>query len=290
MITYPRFMWAFLLACMLTSLSSATLAIQVEIEDPVFDGTSATITNPYWPLSTAGGAYGYRAVTEDGCEFNKLVVTSSTRMVEVEDGVFVETRVIRDQAWETELDDDDNCDLTTAELLEDTEDYLAQDVDGNIWYFGEGTFAKEVEDGACEIVTDGSWEAGQPQDDPEVDPAIAGVLMLANPKSGDRYLQEFLADEAEDQAAVLRLNGRVMIDAGNYSDCLITYEWTPLDRGANEHKYYCLTAEEGTTPGLVYIRELKGKTVNVEYVGDAFPAGLPGDNSLEFPSNELSCD
>lgn len=281
--------YAIFIALFLFCASGASVAKLVEITDATFDDSPTLISNPFWPL-TVGSEFGYRAITEDECEFNKLVVTGETYTVEVEEGVFIDTRVIRDQEWGAELDEEGECDLESAELLEDTKDYFAEDDDGNIWYFGEETYAKHDEDGECEIVSDGSWEAGKPVDDPEVDPAIPGIVMLAEPKSGDRYRQEFLEDEAEDQAAVIRLNGRVFIDAGDFTDCLITQEWTTLDHGNNEHKYYCLTAAEGDSPGLVYIRELHGKTVNVEYIGDAFPAGLPGENSVEFPSNELSCD
>ena len=40
-----------------------------------------------------------------------------------------------------------------------------------------------------------------------------------------------------------------------------TKEWTPLERGAIEHKFYC---SDGTVGELFLIEELKGKTVIVE--------------------------
>lgn len=266
------------------------IARKVEITDATFDISPTLITNPYWPLYV-GATYGYRAVTDDECEYNKLIVTNDIYAVEVEDGVFVDTRVVRDQEWVTEMDDDGNCVIETAELLEDTLDYYAQDDEGNIWYFGEDTYAKDDEEGECAIVTDGSWLAGQPVGDPKVDPAVAGIVMLDKPKSGDRYQQEYLEDEAEDMAAVLRLNASVSIDVGEYTGCLVTKEWTTLEPGSIEHKYYCLKPKtNGNTPGLVFIEELQGKTVYVEFVGDSFPAGLPGDNDIHFPSLELSCE
>ncbi|MCK5395388.1 MAG: hypothetical protein KAJ32_05310, partial [Gammaproteobacteria bacterium] len=131
----------------------------VEIDDATFNNTPTIITNPYWPL-IVGATYGYRAVAEDECEFNKLIVTNDFLTIEVEENVFVNTRVVRDQEWVTEMDDDGNCIIENAELLEDTLDYYAQDDTGNIWYFGEDTYAKEDEEGGCAIVTDGSWLAG----------------------------------------------------------------------------------------------------------------------------------
>ena len=59
---------------------------------------------------------------------------------------------------------------------------------------------------------------------------------------------------------VLRLDVNVSIDLGDYEGCLKTKEWTPLEPGTIEHKYYAPGV------GLVYIEELKEKTVEVELV------------------------
>ena len=276
------------------SLSSSTaFGGTIEISDATFHNNPELITNKFWRLFV-GATYGYRAITEDECEFNKLSVTNTTYQVEPEEGVFITTRVVRDQEWVTELDEAGDCDLDTAELLEDTHDYYAQDDDGNIWYFGEETYAKEEEDDECEIVSDGSWEAGVPGEEGE--PARAGIVMLADPQPGDRYQQEFLEGEAEDWGAVLRLNALVSIELDDYDNCLVTKEWTPLEPGEVEHKYYCPSTGPyyGFTPGLVFIEELKGKTVNVEFIGNGFignfPDNLPGDGDMDFPSDALACE
>lgn len=89
---------------------------------------------------------------------------------------------------------------------------------------------------------------------------------------------------------MLRLNALVSIDQGEYSDCLVTKEWTPLEPGEIEHKYYCLNpAPGGTGPGLVFIEELKGKTLNVEFIGSSLPGVFPGDSDLNFPADALGC-
>ena len=63
----------------------------------------------------------------------------------------------------------------------------------------------------------------------------------------------------------------------------MTREWTPLEPGEIEHKFYC--PQDGNFgPGLVFIEELKGKTVYVEYVGPG-PFGAPGED-LPFPQLE----
>ena len=254
--------------------------------DPVnFPVVPGPINNQYWPLTPIGASFSYQAKTEDECEFNKLIVTAETYYIAAVD---VTTTVVRDQEWVAEVDDDGECDTSTAELTEDTRDYYAQDINGNIWYFGEDTWSWDDETEQC--TDDGAWEAGAPIGDPEVDPAQAGIVMLANPESGDRYRQELLEDEAEDWGAVLRLNATASTDLGEFSDCLITKEWTPIEPGEIEHKYYCLTPEtDGLGFGLVLIEELKGKTKTVELT-DNFPAGLPGDNDANFPADALGCN
>ena len=114
--------------------------------------------------------------------------------------------------------------------------------------------------------------------------------MLGSPSSGDRYKQEYWEDEAEDWGAVLRLNAKVSIDYldSEFEDCLMTREWTPLEPGEIEHKFYC--PEDGNPgPGLMFIEELKGKTVYVEYIGADFGAPAPGEGDPSFPSLALDC-
>ena len=264
--------------------NAASKEVIIPFDAANFQDPPAPIDNQYWPLPI-GASFSYQAQSEDECEFNKLVVTIDTHYI-AEVGVM--TRVVRDQEWITEVDDDGECDISTAEMAEDTLDYYAQDVNGVLWYFGEDTWAWDDE--AEECSDEGGWEAGSPENDPEIDPAQAGIVMLANPKSGDRYKQELLVDEAEDWGAVLRLNASVSIELGEFSDCLITKEWTPLEPGEIEHKYYCLTpASNGTGPGLVFIEELKGKTLNVELINN-LPGDFPGDSDVPFPSPELGCN
>jgi len=229
------------------------------------------INNPYWPLPV-GATFVYFAQTEDECSFDKLTVTGNTKFVI---GVGVQTRVVRDQSWVTEVNDDGSCDLATATMTEDTEDYYAQDNLGNIWYFGEATLAQDLETGVC--TSEGSWEAGGGPT-PAAQP---GIIMLAQPRRGLRYRQEFAEDVAEDWAAVLRLNASVSIDFGEFNQCLKTKEWTPLAPGEIEHKFYCFDAQ-GNSAGLVFIEELKGKTVKVELIGTTLP-GPPGTFPGEFP-------
>ena len=93
-----------------------------------------------------------------------------------------------------------------------------------------------------------------------MDGAEPGIIMLADPRPGNAYRQEYYRDVAEDMGKVLRLNATVSIEYGDFDDCLATKEWTPLEPGEIEHKFYAPNV------GLVLITELKGKTVRYELV------------------------
>ena len=72
---------------------------------------------------------------------------------------------------------------------------------------------------------------------------------------------------------------------------MVTKEWTPLEPGGIEHKHYCLTpVTNGMGPGLVLIKELKGKTKHVQFIGNSLPDIFPGDNDVNFPADALGCN
>lgn len=52
------------------------------------------------------------------------------------------------------------------------------------------------------------------------------------------YRQEYLKGEAEDMAEILSLTESVTVPIGTFNQCLLTKEWTPLEPGVAEHKYY----------------------------------------------------
>ena len=114
-------------------------------------------------------------------------------------------------------------DLVTADgaVVEDTLDWYAQDADGNVWYLGEET--AEYEDGQV-VSTEGSWEAG-------VDGAQPGIAVPADPEPGTAYRQEYLADEAEDEAVVLSVAEQVEVPTGRYTDALLTRDIDPAGAG-----------------------------------------------------------
>lgn len=187
--------------------------------NPANFADSATITNPYFPL-TPGTVYNYRGeAEEDGeteVETSRVFVTFDTRNV-----AGVPSRVVRDTEFVNGL------------LAEDTFDWYAQDVTGNVWYMGEFSTSFEYNDEGVLIGTsnEGSWEAG-------VDGALPGHIMLANPQVGDHYYQEFYPGEAEDEAVVTARGLDFSTEFGDFTDVLQTYETTALEPDAREFKYY----------------------------------------------------
>ena len=171
---------------------------------------STNITNPYFPLRP-GTTYVYED-TESGVT-DTVVVTRDTVAI-----MGVTCVVVHDTA------------TIDGQVVEDTFDWYAQDDLGNVWYFGEDT--KEFEPGnPIPISTEGSWIAG-------VDGAQPGVIMEVNPQVGDVYKEELAPGVAEDEARVMSLDQNVDVVYGSFDDVLKTKNFTPLDPGNLEHKYY----------------------------------------------------
>jgi hypothetical protein len=244
----------------LLALASPTVALcqPLQFEFDAGDFSNATsITNDYWGLRLGGpDAAVYYSESDDGCEVGESIVTGAVGPEFFADPYDIQAVVVHDREWVSE-----ECDGNYT-LVEDTDDWYAQDDSGNVWYLGESTTAWDAEQDC--LTTSGSWQAGE-------DGAVPGVIMLANPTPGSSYQQEFYEGEAEDMARILRLNADVSIDFGEYAGCLMTKEYTPLSPGDVEHKYYCGLTSGG--PGLALINELKGKTKRVEYVGMSKPDG-----------------
>lgn len=218
-----------------------------------FSANSAIINNQYSPLPE-GTTFVYRSVGRDGCQVNPVQVTDVTPVI-----ADVTTRQVHDQVYE-----DDDCDGGRDFLSEDTLDWYAEDKEGNVWYFGEDTKEfcdRDHPDVVCS--TEGSFVAG-------VNGAAPGIVMLADPLPGNFYQQEF-AEDAQDMAKVLRINAKVtltfdnQIDPDVYAGCLKTKEWSPLETGAVEYKYYCPGV------GLLLVNELQTGTVRTELVDVVTP-------------------
>lgn len=171
------------------------------------------IDNPYWPMAP-GTRWVYRERDAKGdAQRVRVTVTSRTR-----DILGIPATVVHDKVTED------------GELVENTFDWYAQDLCGNVWYMGENT--KEYENGEV-VSTAGSWEAG-------VDGAQPGVIMPVDPQVGLTYRQEFYAGEAEDAAEVLSLDEQVQVPFGHFTDVLLTKDFTPLEPRVLEYKLYAI--------------------------------------------------
>ena len=168
------------------------------------------IDNPYLPF-LPGSRWVYEGTGEDATERIEVEVLDERREVFGVSAVVVSDRVFDD-----------------GELIEDTEDWYAQDRDGNVWYLGERT--AEYENGEVST-TAGSWEAG-------VDGALPGIVMPATPEPGTAYRQEFYAGEAEDLAEVLRTGESASVPAGSFADLVTIREWNPLEPEVVEEKSF----------------------------------------------------
>jgi hypothetical protein len=173
---------------------------------------TADITHPYWPMKP-GTRWTYRDVDEKG-EVQDVVVVATTETKKLANGVTA--RVVRDTV------------SSDGELVEDTFDWYAQDSAGNVWYMGEDT--AEFENGKI-ATRAGSFEAG-------VGGALPGILLPAEPQVGQKYRQEYLKGEAEDNGEVLGVNQLVEVPTGRYSDALLTRDTTNLEPDVVEYKLY----------------------------------------------------
>jgi len=226
------------LAIGLVALSSSAVDAG-PVVTPAFDPANFTdpVQNPWFPLVT-GTTYFYEAHDTDGLARTEVSVTSERKLIEG-----VQAIVVHDVVW---LDVDGG----PTVLVEDTFDRYAPDNFGNVWYLGESTVEYLYDENwnLTGTTTEGSWEAG-------VDGAQPGFIMPANPRPGVAYRQEFLPGVAEDLARVERLNGRVTVPYGTFSNALVTKEWTPLEPGAVERKYYVAGL------GLVLVQEFHGQGI-----------------------------
>jgi hypothetical protein len=172
---------------------------------------SAHVDNPWFPLRP-GTVYRYRGVKDGRPSREVMTVTHRVAVVGGAPCVAVDDRL-----W------------VDGYLEERTTDWYTQDDRGNVWYFGERT--AELDRAGRIKSTDGSWRAGH-------DGAQPGIFMFAHPRVGRSARQEYYKGQADDHFAVLALQTSVMVPWLRSSSALLTKEWTPLEPGILDHKYY----------------------------------------------------
>jgi hypothetical protein len=188
--------------------ASSGLTREAQIDPAKFVGK---VDNPWYPLSPET-RYVYRGVENGEPARDVVAVTFRTkkilgvRCVAVEDNLYLAGR-----------------------LAEQTTDWFAQDRRGNVWYFGEAT--AELDREGRVTSTEGSWQAG-------VHGARPGIIMPARPRVGRAFRQEYYKGHAEDHFKILSMSARASVPYVSSSRAMLTMEWSPLEPGQIEHKYY----------------------------------------------------
>lgn len=211
---------------------------------------TADVTHPYWPLKP-GTRWIYREVDGTGTIMDTVVVATRTTQ-RMANGVTA--RVVRDTVRERGV------------IIEDTIDWYAQDRTGNVWYLGEDT--AEFDHGRVTSRA-GSFQAG-------VRGAQPGILMPATPRPGQRFRQEFLKGEAEDNGNVLAIGEQVQVPAGHYRGAILTKDTSRLEPDVAEYKLYARGV------GLVLTLDVSGGTgrenlVKVDQAGPQAGTGPLGE-------------
>lgn len=183
--------------------------------------------NPYFSLQP-----GHTYVARAGEDYEEtIVVTVSDEVREI---LGVNCRIVVDIV----LVEEDG----EFEAVEVTDDYYALALNGDVHYCGE--VARNFEDGALADL-DGSFEAGR-------DYAKSGILIKANPMSGDGHRQEYLPGEAEDVIRYLHgaddltavgegeggENPYFRCDDNPNGNCVKTEEFIPPEPESGEFKYF----------------------------------------------------
>ena len=204
------------IAAGLTSLAVVSQALAEEAYNPTINPAdySIKIDNPLFKFPV-GKEMIYESKTENGKSRIEIRVRGETRRI-----MGIETLVYNDRVFHN------------GQLIEETQDYIAQDKEGNVWYFGEEV--DNYEDGKLKD-HQGAWIAG-------VDGAKPGIWMKAKPVVGESYRQEYYKGEAEDWAKIVSIDETVKVSAGTFTNCTKIYEWTPLEPDAKAHKFYCAGA------------------------------------------------
>jgi hypothetical protein len=188
-------------------------------------GFTARVDNPWFPLRP-GTTYVYRGVKDGQPSRDVLTVTRMTTRI-----AGVPCVVVHDRLY------------LRGRLRERTTDWYSQDSQGNVWYFGEVT--AELDRQGRVTSTEGTWRAGR-------DGAKAGIYMPAQPRPGQSGRQEFYKGQAEDHFQIVSLRAGVRVPYVSSMKALLTKEWTPLEPGVLDHKFYVRgigTALEQTVKG-----------------------------------------
>jgi hypothetical protein len=165
------------------------------------------IDNPFWPM-TPDSRWVYRETEADGEERRvEVTVTRRTKTV-----LGIEARVVRDVVIEH------------GRVRETTDDWFAQDLQGNIWHLGEA--GRQYRNGRATPPRE-SWQAG-------VDGAQPAIIVPARPDPGTIYRPGRAA-----ATQVLSSSTKASVPYGSFDHLVITKEFSaPLEPTRVEHEFY----------------------------------------------------
>ena len=183
------------------------------------DGFVAEVTNELFPL-IPGTVWIYREVTEEGVFDTEIEVLTGKRRFSGIHCTPVVSTVTND-----------------GEPVEQTIEWFAQDIEGNVWLFGE--FSREYLN--AQIIEIETWTTGR-------EGAKPGIIMPANPAVGDFFRQGLAIDVSEDTATIVGSGETLQVPAGEFRDVWISIDESPLEPDDIEEKYYA--------PGVGMVLEL----------------------------------
>ena len=178
--------------------------------NPANFNADTAVTNTFFPLVLGSIRVYYTIDLEGDEEQVRFEVLEETRQI-----AGVTCTALIDQV------------LSDGEVVEESINWYAVDQAGNVWHFG-GEF-KEIVDG--EVIESTGWESG-------VDDAEPGIAMPADPQIGQVYALGFYADETEDKAEILSLDGYAEVTYGEFTGLLETRAWSPLSPEEVDFEYY----------------------------------------------------
>jgi hypothetical protein len=170
------------------------------------------VDNPWFPLHP-GVTLRYNGEKDGARQTDVMTVTHKAKTI-----LGIKAVVVHDRVF-----------FRGGGVAEDTLDWYAQDKHRNVWYLGEAT--KELDRRGHVKSREGAWEAGARG-------ARAGIVMPGHPKIGETHRMEFEAGNAEDYFRVKSLHASVTVPAVSSRRALRTTEWTPLEPGVRDAKYY----------------------------------------------------
>ncbi len=169
--------------------------------------------NPHFILQP-----GYQRILQ-GEEDDEVINVTITVLDETEVVNGVETRVVEER------------ETADGVLTEISRNFFAICQRTNsVFYFGEDVDNYE-DDGVTVADHDGSWRAGE-------DGARAGLIMSGTPLLGSRYYQEIFPEEAMDRGEDVSISEAISTPAGDFENCLLIRETTPLEPDELSIKVY----------------------------------------------------